>query len=190
MNLAHQAIREAVGYQESFQAIAQGMQDQRMVDAEFKKMVAGLWPVAADDEGRKATQRRPEAEVTVRDGLLIGLAQCVALIPGVSRSGATIVGALALGADKRTAAEFSFYLAMPTMAGAFAYDLMKNRDILDGAALLNVAVGFVFAFLAAVVVVRWLLGYVSRHGYAVFAWWRIVVGLLVFALLFVEGSVL
>ncbi|MRX50961.1 undecaprenyl-diphosphate phosphatase [Paracoccus sp. S-4012] len=127
-------------------------------------------------------------EVTLPMALAIGFIQCLAMIPGVSRSGATIVGALALGADKRTAAEFSFYLAMPTMAGAFAYDLMQNRAILDGAAFLNVAVGFVLAFLSAVVVVRWLLGYVSRHGYAVFAWWRIVVGLLVFVLLSGDGS--
>lgn len=106
----------------------------------------------------------------------IGLIQCLAMIPGVSRSGATIVGALALGASKRAAAEFSFFLSMPTMAGAFAFDLYKNRDILDAAALGNVAVGFVCAFVSAVFVVRWLLNYVSAHGYALFAWWRIVVG--------------
>ncbi|SCY53216.1 undecaprenyl-diphosphatase [Paracoccus tibetensis] len=109
----------------------------------------------------------------------IGIIQCLAMIPGVSRSGATIVGALLMGADKRSAAEFSFFLAMPTMVGAFAYDLYKNQDILHGEALTNILVGFVFAFISAVVVVRWLLGYVSRHGYALFAWWRIVVGVLV-----------
>lgn len=110
--------------------------------------------------------------------LKIGLFQCAALIPGVSRSGATIVGALLLGADKRSAAEFSFFLSMPTMAGAFAYDLFKNRDILslqDGAVI---AVGFVAAFLSALVVVSRLLDFVSRRGYAVFAWWRIAVGIL------------
>ncbi len=106
----------------------------------------------------------------------IGLIQCLAMIPGVSRSGATIVGALALGADKRAAAEFSFFLSMPTMAGAFAYDLYKNRDVLDTAALTEIAVGFVAAFVAAVLVVRWVLGYVSQHGFAVFGWWRILVG--------------
>ena len=111
--------------------------------------------------------------------LSIGVIQCLAMIPGVSRSGATIVGALALGADKRSAAEFSFFLSIPTMAGAFAYDLYKNRSILDGAAAGNVAIGFVCAFLTALIVVRWLLGYVSAHGYALFAWWRIVVGTLV-----------
>jgi undecaprenyl-diphosphatase len=108
--------------------------------------------------------------------LKIGLFQCLALIPGVSRSGATIVGALLMGADKRSAAEFSFFLSMPTMAGAFAYDLYQNRDVLslDDAAL--IAVGFVCAFVSAVIVVRSLLGFVSRRGYAVFGWWRIGVG--------------
>lgn len=108
--------------------------------------------------------------------LKIGLFQCLAMVPGVSRSGATIVGALLMGADKRSAAEFSFFLSMPTMAGAFAYDLYKNRDILsmDDAAV--IAVGFVCAFVAAVLVVRSLLGFVSRRGYAVFGWWRIAVG--------------
>ena len=106
----------------------------------------------------------------------IGLFQCLAMVPGVSRSGATIVGALALGADKRAAAEFSFFLAMPTMVGAVTYDLWQNRAVLDGAAWGEIAVGFVTAFLAALVVVRALLGYVSRHGYALFGWWRIIVG--------------
>ena len=98
----------------------------------------------------------------------IGLAQCVSMIPGVSRAGATIVAALLLGADRRSAAEFSFWLAMPTMAGAFAYDLFKNRDVLSTADLPIIATGFVAAFVVAVIVVRYLLDYVSRHGYALF----------------------
>ena len=108
--------------------------------------------------------------------LTIGIVQCLAMIPGVSRSGATIVGALALGADRRAAAEFSFFLSMPTMAGAFAYDLYKNRDVLDASALSEIAFGFVAAFLAAILVVRWVLGYVSRNGFTLFGWWRIIVG--------------
>ena len=126
---------------------------------------------------RVATQSRSIEQLTLRDGLVMGLAQCLALVPGVSRSGATIVGALLMGASKRAAAEFSFFLSMPTMAGAFAYDLYKNRDILDAAALGNVAVGFVCAFAAAIFVVKWLLNYVSRRGYGLFAWWRIIVGI-------------
>jgi undecaprenyl-diphosphatase len=108
--------------------------------------------------------------------LAIGFIQCLAMIPGTSRSGSTIVGALLLGADKRSAAEFSFFLAMPTMAGAFAYDLYKNHDILSGDDLTIIAIGFVMAFVSAVFVVRSLLSYVSRHGYALFGWWRLVVG--------------
>ena len=108
----------------------------------------------------------------------IGLFQCLSMIPGTSRSGATIVGGLLLGADKRAAAEFSFFLAMPTMAGAFAYDLYKNHQLLTAADIQIIAIGFVAAFLAAVVVVRSLLAYVSRRGYALFGWWRILIGAL------------
>jgi undecaprenyl-diphosphatase len=106
----------------------------------------------------------------------IGLCQCLAMIPGVSRSGATIVGGLLLGADRRSATEFSFYLAMPTMAGAFAYDLYKNYADLSFDDVKGIALGFVVSFLAGVVVVRYLLDFVSRHGFAPFGWWRIVVG--------------
>lgn len=112
----------------------------------------------------------------IKTSLAIGFIQCLAMIPGVSRSGATIVGAMMLGASKRAAAEFSFFLSMPTMAGAFAYDLYKNRDVLDASAMGEIAVGFVVAFIAALLVVKWLLGYVSRNGYALFGWWRIIVG--------------
>jgi undecaprenyl-diphosphatase len=106
----------------------------------------------------------------------IGLFQCLALIPGVSRSGSTIVGALLLGLDRKAAAEFSFFLAMPTMLGAFTYDLAKNYKnfTLDDGVL--VIVGFVAAFCAALVVVRAVLDYVSRNGFALFGWWRIIVG--------------
>lgn len=117
----------------------------------------------------------------------IGLFQCLAMIPGTSRSGATIVGALLLGADKRSAAEFSFFLAMPTMAGAFAYDLFKNRDVLSAADLPIIATGFIAAFFAAVLVVRQLLDFVSRRGYAPFAWWRLIVGTIGLVALLVWG---
>lgn len=108
--------------------------------------------------------------------LKIGLCQTLAMIPGVSRSGATIVGALLLGTDKRSAAEFSFFLAMPTMAGAFAYDLFKNRHLIGSDDLAAIAIGFLAAFAAGVVVVRWVLDYVASHGFALFGWWRLIVG--------------
>ncbi len=106
----------------------------------------------------------------------IGLFQCLALIPGMSRSGSTIVGALLMGADKRAAAEFSFFLALPTMAGAFAYDLLKSYSLLSASDFGLIAIGFVFAFLAALAVVRTLLDIVSTYGYEPFGWWRIAVG--------------
>jgi len=106
----------------------------------------------------------------------IGLFQCLAMIPGTSRSGATIVGALLMGTDKRSAAEFSFFLAMPTMLGAFVLDLYKNRNALsfDDAGI--IAIGFVAAFVTALLVVRSLLDFVSSRGFAPFAYWRILVG--------------
>lgn len=119
--------------------------------------------------------------------LKIGLFQCLAMIPGTSRSASTIVGALLLGADKRSAAEFSFFLAMPTMMGAFAYDLYKNFHILTAADVKIIGIGFVAAFFAALAVVRSLLAYVSQRGYSLFGWWRIVVGTLGFLGIFLLG---
>lgn len=126
-------------------------------------------------------------EVRPLTALKIGAFQCLAMIPGVSRSGATIVGGMLLGLSKRAAAEFSFFLAMPTMAGAFAYDLYKNHAFLDAAAFQSIAVGFIFAFVSGVIVVRYLLEFVSRYGFAPFAWWRIIVGGLGLGALLVSG---
>ena len=107
---------------------------------------------------------------------MIGLMQCVSMIPGVSRSGATIVGAMLLGADRRSAAEFSFWLAMPTMAGAFVYDLYKSQGQMTSGNQVLIAVGFAVSFVSAWIVVKTFLGYVQRHGFGLFAWWRVVVG--------------
>ena len=108
--------------------------------------------------------------------LKIGLCQCLAMVPGVSRSGATIVGAMLMGTDKRTAAEFSFFLAMPTMAGAFAFKLLKSWGSLSADDAAAIALGFAVAFVAGVIVVRKLLDYVSHYGFSIFGWWRILVG--------------
>jgi len=110
--------------------------------------------------------------------LWIGVAQCLAMIPGVSRSGASIVAAMLLGADKRAAAEFSFFLAIPTMIGAFAYDFYKNRAEMTNDHMGIVAIGFVVSFITAIVVVKTFLNYVTRHGFVLFAWWRVIVGTL------------
>jgi undecaprenyl-diphosphatase len=108
--------------------------------------------------------------------LAIGIFQCCAMVPGVSRSGATIVSAMLLGADKRAAAEFSFFLAIPTMAGAFAYDLFKNWALMNADNTLIVATGFASSFIVAFIAVKTFLDYVSHHGFALFAWWRVIVG--------------
>jgi undecaprenyl-diphosphatase len=110
--------------------------------------------------------------------LWIGVAQCLAMIPGVSRSGATIVAAMLLGADKRSAAEFSFFLAIPTMVGAFVYDFYKSRAEMTTDHLGLIAIGFVVSFVTAMIVVKAFLGYVTRHGFTLFAWWRVIVGTL------------
>jgi undecaprenyl-diphosphatase len=110
--------------------------------------------------------------------LWIGIAQCAAMIPGVSRSGATIVSAMLLGADKRAAAEFSFFLAIPTMIGAFAYDFYKSRADMTTDHIGIVAIGFVVSFVTAIVVVKAFLSYVTRNGFTFFAWWRVIVGTL------------
>jgi len=111
-----------------------------------------------------------------RKAVTIGVIQCLAMVPGVSRSGATIVGARMLGVGRVAAAEFSFFLSLPTMAGAVAYDLYKNREVLDFSDLGQISVGFAAAFIVAILVVRAVLGFVGRNGFALFGWWRIILG--------------
>lgn len=113
-----------------------------------------------------------------RTALGIGVIQCISMIPGVSRSGATIMGARALRVDQATAAEYSFFLAIPTMTGATALALWKGRNDLGNAHLSAIAVGFVVSFVVALFVIRWFVDIVSRHGFAPFAWYRIVAGVL------------
>src|SRR5690606_16695698 len=128
------------------------------------------------DRMKKVPRHLDAARYPMRVYLLIGLFQCLAMIPGVSRSGATIAGGLLLGTDKRSAAEFSFFLALPTMGAAVAYDLFQNRAVLDFSDLGLIVVGFLAAMVTAIIVVKAVLEFVTRHGFAPFAWWRIVVG--------------
>ena len=116
--------------------------------------------------------------------LAIGVIQCLSILPGVSRSGATIVGARLLGVSKRAAAEFSFFLSLPTMLGAVTYDLIKSRHELDFSARMGIGVGLLVSTVSGAIVVKWMLSYVSQQGYAVFGWWRIILGLGVLAALF------
>lgn len=115
--------------------------------------------------------------------LKIGLCQTVSMIPGVSRSGATIMGALLLGVDRRAATEFSFFLAIPTMTGATVYDLYKNWNSLDPGNIGLVLVGFVAAFFAAMLVIRTAIAFISRHGFMPFAWYRIAIGSIMLTIL-------
>ncbi len=111
-----------------------------------------------------------------RSALLIGVGQCLAMIPGVSRSGATIMSALLLRVDRKTAAEFSFFLAVPTIAGATVLLMWKNRDSLDTSQMSAIGIGFAVSFVVALAVVKGFVAIVSRYGFAPFAWYRIVVG--------------
>ena len=120
------------------------------------------------------------AQLPVRQALGVGLFQCISMIPGVSRSGATIMGALAMGIERRTAAEFSFFLAIPTMLGATTLELIDNREAVMAGTLgvgwSEIAVGFVVSFVVALAVIRLFVAYVSRSGFKPFAWYRIVAG--------------
>ena len=120
---------------------------------------------------------------SAKTALGVGLFQCLSIIPGVSRSGATIVGGLLLGVDKRAAAEFSFFLAIPTMVGAFGLDFWESREMLTGDVLTLIAIGFVVSFVSGLIIVKTMLDFVTKHGFAPFAWWRIAVGAVGLALL-------
>ena len=121
------------------------------------------------------------SEIPVGRTLGIGIVQCLAMVPGISRSGATIMGALALGVERRTAAEFSFFLAIPTMLGATVVELAKNHEALTAPGAVGVgtiAIGFLVSFMVALLVVKGFVAIVSRHGFAPFAWYRIIVGVI------------
>jgi len=120
-------------------------------------------------------------EMTAMDALKVGLVQTLAMIPGTSRSGATIIGGMLLGMSRKAATDFSFFLAMPTLIGAGAYSLYKERALLSMADLPMFLVGLVFSFISAWLCVRWLLRYISTHNFVPFAWYRIVFGVVVLA---------
>ena len=155
-------------------------------DVLYESLDVIAWALIVGGVVMLAVERRPP-EVRVREAdrtsvgraFGIGVCQMLALVPGVSRAGATIVGGRLLGLDRAAAAEFSFFLAMPTMAGAFAYELLNMRQQLVPDRAAEIAVGFVMAFVAALIVVRPFLRYVARAGFAPFAWYRIAAGALI-----------
>lgn len=116
------------------------------------------------------------ADISLGKAIGVGAIQCISMIPGVSRSGATILGGLSLGIERRTAAEFSFFLAIPTMLGATTLELAKNHDNLGAAGAGGIAIGFLVSFLVALVVIKWFIGIVSRRGFAPFGWYRVLAG--------------
>lgn len=116
------------------------------------------------------------AALSIRQSVLVGLVQCLAMIPGVSRSGATILGAMSLGVDRKTAAEFSFFLAVPTLAGATVLQLFKHRDAITADSMGLIGIGFVVSFIVAWAVIKAFLAVVTRYGFGPFAWYRIIAG--------------
>ena len=132
-----------------------------------------------DTQGLRHARVESVDDMTALDALKVGLVQCLALIPGTSRSGATIIGAMVFGFSRKAATEFSFYLAIPTLIGAGAYSVWKDRGLLSAADLPMFAVGTVFAFFSAWLCIRWLIRYVSTHDFTAFAWYRIIFGGLV-----------
>jgi undecaprenyl-diphosphatase len=136
-------------------------------------------------ESLRPTPRYAEAEaIPLRKGLEIGLCQVISMIPGVSRSGATILGGVMLGVDRKAAAEFSFFLAIPTMLAASVYDLYKSAGALSGSDLATIAVGFIVSLITAIIVIRAFLNYLTGHTFRVFGWYRIVAGVVMAVVLF------
>ncbi|MCP3978421.1 MAG: undecaprenyl-diphosphate phosphatase [bacterium] len=144
-------------------------------------IVGGLLILLVEGLHLKVRTRTMEA-MTLPQALLVGLAQCLALWPGFSRSAATILGGLCVGLDRRTAAEFSFFLAIPTMIGAASYKLLDSFDLLSRSDVLWLALSFVISFFVGWWAVRWLLHFVSNHTFRSFAWYRIALGFLLLAL--------
>ena len=137
-----------------------------------------LW---AESRPQSAARVQSVDDMTPLDALKVGLVQCLAMIPGTSRSGATIIGGMLLGLSRKAATDFSFFLAIPTLIGAGVYSLYKERALLSVADLPLFGVGLLFSFISAWICVRWLLRYIASHSFVPFAWYRIAFGLIVLA---------
>jgi undecaprenyl-diphosphatase len=164
-------------------AVVLGLAFGDQIDALLENAVVVAWALIAGGVAILVVERLARTEnvlgiagVSFGQSVKIGLVQCLAMIPGVSRSGATIMGAMALGIDRRTAADFSFFLALPTLTGATVLQLYKHRDAITADGLGLIAVGFLVSFVVALGVVKAFIAIVTRHGFAPFAWYRIVAG--------------
>ena len=142
-------------------------------------VVGGLIILWAERRPSPVVRIHDVDEMTWWDALKVGLVQCLAMVPGTSRSGATIIGGMLLGLSRKAATDFSFFLAIPTLIGAGAYSLFKERDLLSWSDLPMFAVGLLFSFVSAWLCVRWLLRYIATHDFVPFAWYRIVFGAVV-----------
>ena len=138
-------------------------------------LIGGIAILVIERTAPKGTEKGV-ADISLGKAIGVGVIQCLAMIPGVSRSGATILGGLSLGIERRTAAEFSFFLAIPTMLGATTLQLLKHRHELGTAGAGGIALGFIVSFIVAVVVIKWFMAIVTKRGFAPFAWYRIAVG--------------
>jgi undecaprenyl-diphosphatase len=144
-------------------------------------IIGGFIILWAEKRPQSAARIQNVDSMTALDALKVGLVQCLAMIPGTSRSGATIIGGMLLGMSRHAATDFSFFLAIPTLVGAGAYSLYKERALLSMADLPLFGVGLLFSFLSAWVCVRWLLRYIATHNFVPFAWYRIGFGIVVLA---------
>jgi undecaprenyl-diphosphatase len=144
-------------------------------------IVGGFIILWAERRPAAATRVHSVDDMTPLDALKVGLVQCLAMVPGTSRSGATIIGGMLLGLSRKAATDFSFFLAIPTLIGAGVYSLYKERALLSMADVPLFAVGLVFSFVSAWICVRWLLRYISTHSFVPFAWYRIAFGIVVLA---------
>lgn len=164
-------------------AVALGLAFNDQIEALLENAAVVAWALIAGGVAILVIERLAKtqtvggiANVTAGQSIKIGLVQCIAMIPGVSRSGATIMGAMALGIDRRTAAEFSFFLALPTLTGATVLQMVKHRDAITGGDLQLIAVGAFVSFIVALAVVKAFMAVVTKHGFAPFAWYRIAAG--------------
>ncbi|MES2986694.1 MAG: undecaprenyl-diphosphate phosphatase [Pseudomonadota bacterium] len=164
-------------------AVALGLLLADQIDALLENAVIVAWALIVGGVAILIVERFAKTEnvfgiagVSLSQSVKIGLVQCIAMIPGVSRSGATIMGAMAFGIDRRTAADFSFFLALPTLSGATVLQLYKHRDAITADSMGLIAVGFVVSFVVALAVVKAFLAVVTKHGFAPFAWYRIIAG--------------
>ncbi len=140
-------------------------------------LIVGGVAILAIERLAKSSRVASVESMPVMTALGVGLIQCISMIPGVSRSGATIMGALAMGVERKTAAEFSFFLAIPTMAGATLLQSYKHRDEIMSSGLSDIAIGWIVSFVVALAVIKIFVGVVSRYGFAPFAWYRIIAGI-------------